>query len=54
LSGVVKKLLGGHVFLLCCQALTEAVARAALVSLAASIAAVIFFCFTSTYFSSFC
>jgi hypothetical protein len=43
LSGVVKKLLGGHVFLLCCQALTEAVARAALVSLAASIAAVIFF-----------
>jgi hypothetical protein len=29
---VVKKLLGGHIFLVCCQALTEAVARAALVS----------------------
>ncbi|KAL3803879.1 hypothetical protein HJC23_004041 [Cyclotella cryptica] len=30
---VGKKLLGGHVFLICCQALTEAVARAALLPL---------------------
>ncbi len=31
--GVLKKLVGGHVFLLCCQAITEALARTALVSL---------------------
>lgn len=30
---VVKKLLGGHIFLVCCQALTEALARAALLPL---------------------
>lgn len=31
--GVLRKLVGGHVFLLCCQAMTEALARTALVSL---------------------
>ena len=32
MNGVVKKLLGGHVFLVCCQVLSEGVGRAALVS----------------------
>jgi hypothetical protein len=31
--GIVKRVLGGPMFLLCCQALTEAVARTAMVSM---------------------
>lgn len=36
MNGVIKKLIGGHVFLVCCQALSEGVGRAALVSVDSS------------------